>query len=85
MNLRTTLGLSREGSLEEGTPSEVAEKKRRAIDEALRPKRLEWHAATTCGRRSRTTSFLAGVAISSALKLTRSTSRRVASSLRRTR
>lgn len=41
MSLRTTLGLSRESSLEEGTPDEVAEKKRRALDEKLRPARLE--------------------------------------------
>lgn len=37
MSLRTTLGLS---SLSEGTPSEVAEKKRRAYEAAVRPKRL---------------------------------------------
>jgi hypothetical protein len=41
MSRRTTLGLSREGSLEEGTPDEVMEKKRRALDERLRPARLE--------------------------------------------
>ena len=35
------LGLSREGSLEEGTPDEVIEKKRRALDEQLRPARLD--------------------------------------------
>jgi hypothetical protein len=32
---------SGEGSLEEGTPKEVAEKKRRALMAAVRPKRLE--------------------------------------------
>jgi hypothetical protein len=41
MSLRTTLGLSRESSLEEGTPQEVAEKKRRAYDAVVRPARLE--------------------------------------------
>jgi hypothetical protein len=41
MSLRTKLGLSREASLEEGTPDEVAEKKRRAYEEAVRPARLE--------------------------------------------
>ena len=41
MSLRTTLGLGRELSLEEGEPHEVAEKKRRALDERLRPARLE--------------------------------------------
>jgi hypothetical protein len=35
MSLRSALGL------EEGTPDEVAEKKRRALDEKLRPARLE--------------------------------------------
>jgi hypothetical protein len=39
MSLRTTLGL--ESSLEEGTPDEVAEKKRRAFNAAVRPARLE--------------------------------------------
>lgn len=41
MSLRSTLGLSRESSLEEGSPDEVAEKKRKALDERLRPARLE--------------------------------------------
>ena len=41
MSLRSTLGLSREASLEEGTPDEVAEKKRRALAAVLRPRRLE--------------------------------------------
>ena len=41
MSLKSTLGLSRESSLEEGAPDEVAEKKRRAVTVALRPKRLE--------------------------------------------
>jgi hypothetical protein len=41
MSMKTTLRLSREGSLEEGTPAEVAEKKRRAHEEELRPARLE--------------------------------------------
>ena len=41
MSLRTTLGLSRESLLDEGTPDEVMAKKRRALDEALRTKRLE--------------------------------------------
>lgn len=41
MSLRTALSLSREGSLEEGTPDEVMAKKRRALDERLRPARLE--------------------------------------------
>jgi len=41
MSFRTTLGLGREASLEEGTPDEVAEKKRRAHEAVLRPARLE--------------------------------------------
>ena len=41
MSLRTSLGLSRESSLEEGTPDEVMAKKRRALDEQVRPARLE--------------------------------------------
>ena len=40
MGLRNMLG-GQESSLEEGTPDEVAEKKRRAVTAALRPKRLE--------------------------------------------
>jgi hypothetical protein len=40
MNL-TKLRLSGESSLEEGEPHEVMEKKRRALDERLRPARLE--------------------------------------------
>jgi hypothetical protein len=39
MNL-TKLRLSGESSLEEGEPHEVMEKKRRALDERLRPARL---------------------------------------------
>ena len=41
MSVRTLLGLSRESSLDEGTPDEVIAKKRQAVTEALRPKRLE--------------------------------------------
>ena len=41
MSFRSTIGLSRESSLEEGTPDEVADKKRRARDAVLRPARLE--------------------------------------------
>lgn len=41
MSLRSTLGLGRESLLEEGTPDEVAEKKRRAYAAAVRPARLE--------------------------------------------
>ena len=41
MSIRSTLGLSRESSLEEGEPHEVAAKKRKALDEKLRPARLE--------------------------------------------
>ena len=41
MSLMTKLRLSGESSLDEGTPDEVLEKKRRAITEELRPKRLE--------------------------------------------
>jgi hypothetical protein len=39
MSLRTTLRMTREASLEEGTPDEVAEKKRRAHEAVLRPAR----------------------------------------------
>ena len=56
MSLRTVLGMSGEGSLEDGTPDEVMEKKRRANAEKLRPARLKQHAATRSGRRSRTIS-----------------------------
>ena len=41
MSLASRLRLSDESSLNEGTPDEVIEKKRRAVTEALRPKRLE--------------------------------------------
>ena len=41
MSLVSRLRLSDESSLNEGTPDEVLEKKRRAVTEALRPKRLE--------------------------------------------
>ena len=41
MSLVTRLRLGGESSLEEGTPDEVIEKKRRALDERLRPARLE--------------------------------------------
>ncbi len=41
MNLRTTIGLSRDASLEEGEPHEVMEKKRGALEAAVRPARLE--------------------------------------------
>jgi hypothetical protein len=41
MSLRTTLRMTREASLEEGEPHEVAEKKRRAHEAVLRPARLE--------------------------------------------
>jgi len=41
MNLMTRLRMSGESSLDEGTPDEVIEKKRLAVTEELRPKRLE--------------------------------------------
>ncbi len=41
MSIRSTLRMSDESQLLEGTPAEVAEKKRRAHDAKLRPKRLE--------------------------------------------
>lgn len=41
MSLRTTLGLSRESSLEEGEPHEVLERKRRVYAERVRPARLQ--------------------------------------------
>ena len=41
MSLVSRLRLSDESSLDEGTPDEVIEKKRRALDERLRPARLE--------------------------------------------
>jgi hypothetical protein len=41
MSLRTTLGLSRESSLEEGTPDEVRAKKSAALAAVLKPARLE--------------------------------------------
>ena len=41
MSLRTRLRLTQESSLEEGTPDEVMEKKRRAYADKVRPARLE--------------------------------------------
>ena len=55
MSLRSTL--SRKILLEEGTPDEVIQKKRGAVDEQVRPARLEVAGRTGSGRRSRTISF----------------------------